>query len=99
VNDPLSVDKQELRNLVDAIRVCLGKDPLYRQKVTCLVSVIDDGKPVDASYLTERPLPASMEPSEWFRGVASPTTRSSFRDVSVALALKRRALKFEERKL
>lgn len=86
--------------MVDAIRVCLGKDPLYRQKVTHLVSVIDDGKPVDAAYLTERALPASMGmPSEWFRGVASGTTaRSSFRDVSIALALKRRALKFEERK-
>jgi len=74
--------------MVDAIRVLIGLDPLYRQNSDTLTERMYQGT-------SDLPDPALRR--DWFVSVAvTSETRESFRNMSVRRAEKRRALKFEE---
>lgn len=84
----ISADQQSLRVMVDSIRKILGKDPLYSFNTKETME--------ERCHADEQSLPGPVEWKEWFKPKAIVTsTRSSFRDVSVTTALKRKALKFD----
>lgn len=85
----VSRNQQDLRDMVDAIRIIIGKDPLYYFGDPKLMN--------ERCCLGEVTLPAtSGERQDWSSGhPGSPSTRDSFRDLSVGMALKRKALRFE----
>lgn len=75
--------------MVDAIRVCLGLRPLF------FIGESHE-RLEDRCHMDEVTLPASG-PAEyvWFRGApGAPGDRNAFRDLSVGMALKRKALRF-----
>ena len=92
MKDPLSENKRQLRAMVDAIRALLGKSPLYFHDGELLVA--------ERFHLETMELPAIVREEErWIPGsVGLASTRDSFRDMSVEMAMRRRALRFEERK-
>lgn len=74
-----NADQQNLRDLLDAIRLCLGKDPIYRQVKTTYFSI----------EMTVDPLKRPAQ--EWFTAGGAVPDETRSRDQSVAKAMKKLA--------
>lgn len=86
----VSPDQQSLRDMVDAVRAILGKDPLYCLRAAPLME--------ERCHQDARELPGPVEWKDWFRVVAvTADTRESFREGKIGVALRRKALRFEAR--
>ena len=84
----VSPETQELRDFVDALRVWLGMRPLYFAG--------PEKTNEERFYMAPAPLLTS-DRNDWFEAKAGATsTRNSFRDESVARAMKRKALNFHK---
>ena len=87
-----------LQRFGNALRHWLGKAPLYSAKGSKLRG--DDELMLDRCYTGEHELPERSVQKEWFRTGATGalSTRASFREGGMRLAMRRKALRFEQQK-
>jgi hypothetical protein len=80
----VSKEHQELRDFIDALRICLGKDPLYKLP-----------EEQQRHRFLREDYGFSSVPDEWFKPIATADLSLHARDESVRLTNLRRALRFE----